>query len=252
MKKISAMHLFVALLLGAFSQISSAEETTLNLFTEQYPPYSMTTTGQPFAHSGDEIDGLCPSIVKQLFKNAGIPYHMRLRNWSYGQERVQRRKDNGLFCAVRNEVREKQYQWVGPLTEMRGALFALADSKIKLANIEDARKYRIGGYKGDYYADYLIAKGFDINVAPSDQENPKRLQLGTIDLWISDALAGPYLAADLADMNDVKNVLTYSVNPVYLAINLETDPAIVAKLQDALEKMRKSGELDTLQSAYGM
>ncbi len=251
MIKLSRLLAIATVALSVNVQTSTAD-TSLSLFTEQYPPYSMTTTGQPFAHSGDEIDGLCPSIMKALFKKAGVDYQMRLRNWSYGQQRVQRRKDHGLFCAVRTAEREPMYQWVGPVTEMRGALFARPGSTIELKSLEDARRYRIGGYKGDYYADHLIKRGFNVNVAPSDTENPKRLQLGTIDLWISDALAGPYLAADLTDMGAIKNVLVYSVNPVYLAINPETDPSIVNKLQATLDAMRSSGELQALEQAYGM
>jgi len=251
MIKITQLLAAAALALSASVQSVSAD-TSISLFTEQYPPYSMTTTGQPFAHRGEDIDGLCPSIMKELFKRAGVDYQMRLRNWSYGQQRVQRRKDHGLFCAVRTAEREPMYQWVGPVTEMKGALFAKPGSKIELKSLEDARRYRIGGYKGDYYADHLIKRGFNVNVAPSDTENPKRLQLGTIDLWISDALAGPYLAADLTDMGPIKNVLVYSVNPVYLAINPETDPKIVNKLQATLDAMRSSGELAAIEQSYGM
>jgi polar amino acid transport system substrate-binding protein len=37
---------------------------------------------------------------------------------------------------------------------------------------------------------------------------------------------------------------------MYLAMSKETDPAIVAKLQNALDAARAAGELDAIQARY--
>ncbi|WP_028291926.1 substrate-binding periplasmic protein [Oceanobacter kriegii] len=249
MKTLSAV-LLSTLISTGFSAAAAAE--SISLFTTQYPPYTMTTSGEPFAHKASDIDGLCTAIVKHLFAEADVDYTMRLRNWSYGMQRVQKRSSHGLFCTVRTAEREKLFQWVGPITEMKGALFAASGSSIEIDNLEDARQYRIGGFRGDFFSEYLIAKGFDIDTPPSDAQNPKRLKIGAIDLWISDAIVGPYMASDMADMPDIENKFVFTNNAVYLAISVDTPKEAVRKLQSTLDRLRKSGELVALEQSYGL
>lgn len=221
------------------------------LFTEQLPPYSMTVGGKPFAHSENDITGLCTDIVKNVFKDAEVSYKMKLRNWNYGITRVMRSKNNGIFCTARTEEREKQFKWVGPITNYNAVLFAKPGSSITLDTIEDARKYKIGGYKGDFMSEYFINKGFNISTVANDVMNPSRLKQGSIDLWVAEELVGPYIASDALDMDGLVPVLSFKTTPVYLALNLETPDALVNKLQKALTASRKSGKLDNFEQLYG-
>lgn len=239
------------ILLLSLSPLTSHAAEKIYLFTEQLPPYSMTMDGKPFAHAADNVTGLCVDIVKSLMDEAGSHYKMKLRNWSYGLSRVQRSKDNGIFCTARTEARENSFKWVGPLTEYRWTLFAKPGSNIKLSTLEDARKYKIGGYKDDFMSNYLIKNNFNVSVVNSDSMNPHRLQLGKIDLWIADELVGPYTAADAAEMSDLVPVLSFRSTPMYLAMNLETSDKTVSKLQTALDAVKKAGGLQQLEQNYG-
>lgn len=221
------------------------------LFTEQLPPYSMTIDGKPFAHSADNVTGLCVDIVKNVLDKTSIAYKMKLRNWSYGLSRVGRSANNGIFCTARTPEREDQFKWVGPLTEYSWTLFAKPGSTLKLKTLEDARKYKIGGYKDDFMSNFLVENKYNISVVNNDALNPHRLQMGKIDLWIADELVGPYTASDAADISDLVKVLSFRSTPMYLAINKETPDRIVAKLQKSLDRARAAGELDALERSYG-
>ena len=243
-------NIIAVLLLTTLSSIANSQDK-LYLFTEQLPPYNMTINDKPFAHSGDDITGLCTDIVKEMFKTAAVPYKMKLRNWGYGISRVTRSVNNGIFCAARTTEREKEFKWVGPITSSNAVLFAKPGSDISLDNVEDARKYKLGGYKGDFMSEYFIKNNFNISLVNNDVMNPSRLLQGSIDLWIADELSGPYVASDALNIDDLKKILILETTPMYLALNPETPDATVKKLQKALNSLRNNGKLDNLEQLYG-
>lgn len=240
----------IAFLIMLFSASTQASDK-LYLYTEQFPPYNMTDNGQPFAHKADEITGLCTDMVKAIIKRIPYDVKMKLRNWNYGLDRAKQKADHGIFCTARNEERESWFQWVGPLTEIRWTLFAKAGSDIRLTTLEDARKYRIGGYKGDVMTQYLIDQGFNVSVVDSDAMNPLRLHHGQIDLWIADYLSGPYVASDAADLSDMEAALIFRSTPLYLALNKDMDGKIVKSIMQAHDALKKENVFSDIERVYG-
>ncbi len=233
---------------------SNASPQTLYLLTEQFPPYNMSSDGKHFAHKATQIDGLCTEIIKNMMALTSIKYRIKLRNWSFGIDRVKRNKNHGLYCTVKNDERSDIFEWVGPLTSIRWTLFAHPESSITLKTVAQAKSknYVIGGYKGDVMTNYLIKQGYNVSVINNDQTNPRRLELGQIDLWVTDELAGPYKAADTTEMTDMKKVISFKTTPMYLALNKETDPEITAELQRVIGVMRQSGDIDRIENGYGL
>ncbi len=237
------------LLLLAVMPTALADEK-LYIFTENYPPYNTSTTGQGFAHNADDIAGICTDMVKEMMKRVDYEYIMKMRDWSRSYEWVQGRENHGLFCTARTDEREDQFQWVGPLAPIKWTLFAAPDSDIELDSLEDAKQYKIAGYKGDVMSDYLVSEGFDVIMSVSGEQNPRRLTLGHADLWVTDGLVGPLVAKDEHGITDLKPVLVFRETPMYLAVSTETDPDIVEDLQQGLDEARESGALDGIISRY--
>ncbi|MCH2041257.1 MAG: transporter substrate-binding domain-containing protein [Saccharospirillaceae bacterium] len=238
------------ILLLALNGVSQAKEK-LYFFTEQYPPYNMSDDGSAFAHKAEDISGLCTDIVKAVLKEVPYQSRIKLRNWRYGLDRTTRKPNTGLFCAVRSEDREALFDWVGPITDLRWTLFAKPGSDITLNTLEDARAYTIGGYKGDVMSNYLISKGFKVVLADSSQMVPRKLELNQVDLWVTDQLTGPYTAANVTEMESLKEVLTFRSTPMYIAMNKETPEKVINSLQQALDALRQQGELQSIEAAYG-
>lgn len=238
------------MLLLTLGLVSQAKEK-LYFFTEQYPPYNMTNDGSSFAHKGENISGLCTDIVKAVLKDVPYQSRIKLRNWSYGLDRTKRKENTGLFCAARSKEREALFNWVGPITDLRWTLFAKPGSDITLNKLEDARGYTIGGYKGDVMSNYLISQGFNVVLADTSQMVPRKLELGQVDLWVTDQLTGPYIAADVTDMDELKEVFIFRSTPMYIAMNKTTSDKVINHLQQALDSLRKKGALDSIEEAYG-
>lgn len=237
------------LLLLALMPTALADDK-LYIYTENYPPYNASTTGQGFAHNAEDISGICTDMVKEMMKRVDYEYVMKMRDWSLAYSRVQGRENHALFCTARTDEREDEFQWVGPLAPIKWTLFAAPDSAIELDSLEDAKQHKIAGYKGDVMSDYLVSEGFEVIMTVSGEQNPRRLTLGQADLWVTDGLLGPLVAEEKHGITGLKPVLVFRETPMYLAVSNKTDPGVVEDLQQGLDEARNSGALDGIISRY--
>ena len=238
-----------ALALAASAMPALAAER-LYIFTENYPPYNASETGKGYAHSEEDITGICTDMVKAMLDRVDYDYVMKMRAWSYAYNWVQGRENHGLFCTARTDEREDQFQWVGPLASIKWTLFAAPDSDLTLNSLEDAKDLSIAGYKGDVMSEYLVDRGYNVVMGVSGDVNTRRLTLGQADLWVTDGLVGPLVAEEEHGITGLKPVLVFRETPMYLAFSNSTDPAIVADLQRALDEARAAGEIDRIVASY--
>lgn len=240
--------MFIMGLVVASSEALAAER--LYLFTQNYPPLHASKSGQDFAHSEDEIEGVCSDMVKAIMARTEYDYVMKMRAWSYAFNRVQGRENHGVFCTARTNEREDLFQWVGPLMTLRWTLFSAPNSDITLSGLEDARGLRIAGYKGDVMSQYLVDQGFNLTMGASGDVNARRLVLGQVDLWVTDAVMGPLVAKAEYGIEGLKPVLEFKETPLYLSVSNETSPEIVAALRNAMDAARSAGELESIVEQY--
>ncbi|MNG31918.1 Bacterial extracellular solute-binding protein, family 3 [compost metagenome] len=82
-----------------------------------------------------------------------------------------------------------------------------------------------------------------------DQDNAKKLVSGQIDLWATGDPAGRYLARQ-DGVTGLKTVLRFNSAELYLALNRQVPDDVVAKLQAALDQLRKEGVVDDIMAKY--
>ena len=145
--------------------------------------------------------------------------------------------------------REALFKWVGPIGPDDWVLLAKADSKIQLDDLEHARRYRIGAYKGDAIAETLEKQGLNPVVVLRDQDNAQKLMDGQIDLWATGDPAGRYLARQVG-VTGLKTVLRFNSAQLYLALNRDVPDETVAKLQAALDQLRSEGRVEQIMANY--
>ncbi|SED43658.1 MULTISPECIES: substrate-binding periplasmic protein [Pseudomonas] len=224
-------------------------DANLVLLTENFPPYNMAKNGKNFAQD-ENIDGIAVDIVREMFKRADITYSLTLRfPWERIYKLALEKPGYGVFVMARLPDREKLFKWVGPIGPDDWIMLAKADSKISLETLEDARKYKIGAYKGDAIAETLAKQGLNPIVVLRDQDNAKKLTSGQIDLWATGDPAGRYLARQ-DGVTGLKTVLRFNSAELYLALNKDVPDETVAKLQAALDQLRKEGVVDEIMGRY--
>ncbi|MFJ7796920.1 substrate-binding periplasmic protein [Pseudomonas sp. NPDC096950] len=232
---------------GARAEESPA--TDLVLLTENFPPYNMAKNGKNFAQD-ENINGIAVDIVREMFKRTDITYSLTLRfPWERIYKLALEKPGYGVFVMARLPDREKLFKWVGPIGPDDWIMLAKADSKITLETLDQARKYKIGAYKGDAIAETLAKEGLKPIVVLRDQDNAKKLVSGQIDLWATGDPAGRYLARQ-DGVTGLKTVLRFNSAELYLALNKDVPDEIVSKLQAALDQMRKEGVVDDIMAKY--
>lgn len=226
-----------------------AADTSLVLLTENFPPYNMAKNGKNFAQD-ENIHGIAVDIVREIFKRADITYTLTLRfPWERIYKLALEKPGYGVFVMARLPERERLFKWVGPIGPDDWIMLAKADSKIALDSLEQARRYRIGAYKGDAIAETLAKQGLNPIVVLRDQDNARKLLNGQIDLWATGDPAGRYLARQ-EGVSDLKTVLRFNSAELYLALNKDVPDDVVARLQAALDELRKEGAVDVIMARY--
>ncbi|MBQ0746483.1 MAG: transporter substrate-binding domain-containing protein [Marinobacter sp.] len=231
------------------SQVFASER--LYMYTENFPPYNMSSNGRAFEHSADKIDGICTERAKAVLDQSGYDYRIKLRNWNYGYNRALSKANHGIFCTTYTEERAPLFKWVGPLAQNLWTIFAPPGSTFTMERLEDAKGKTIGGYRNDVRSEYLLKRGYKMSVIDSDDLNPKRLALGQIDLWIAERLGGPYLASQ-QDIEGLVPVYSFNDVDLYLAMSPDTPDEVIEDLNKALEATRKNGTYDAIGTKYGL
>jgi polar amino acid transport system substrate-binding protein len=248
-KRILLVLASASLLFISSARAADSSTTELVLLTENFPPYNMAKNGKNFAQD-ENINGIAVDIVREMFKRANVTYSLTLRfPWERVYKLALENPGYGAFVMARLPDRERLFKWVGPIGPDDWIMLAKADSKISLESLEDARKYRIGAYKGDAIAETLAKQGLKPIVVLRDQDNAKKLVSGQIDLWATGDPAGRYLARQ-DGVNGLKTVLRFNSAELYLALNKNVPDETVAKLQAALDQLRKDGMVDEIMGRY--
>lgn len=249
MSKVLAVCSLFLILLGPATGLQAAEK--LYLYTENFPPYNMSSSARAFEHSRDNIDGLCAEMVKAIMATTALEYRMKLRTWDYGYNKVLDKPNHGLFCTTLTDDRKPLFKWVGPLTRNLWTIFARDDSTLTINRLDDIKGLTIGGYRNDVKSVYLQKHGYKVSLLDSDDLNPKRLALGQIDLWIADNLGGPYFASQ-QNVEDIKPIYAFNKTELYLAMNPETPDAVIDELQQGLQTIRDNGMYEAIEDKYGL
>ena len=236
-------------LIAIFSQTAHARDYKLVLLTENYPPFNMSIEDKNFSRESG-IDGISTDIVREVMKRSGVDYTMTLRfPWKRIYDLTLKKPNYGIFSASRTEAREELFQWVGPLVNNDYVAFTKIGSKVRVKKLDDLKKYRVGGYKGSAIATYLKSKGIPVIEAHKDNANPKKLDSGKIDVWVTGDITGRYIA-DLEGYADIRTAYKVRSVEMYLALNLDVPADVVKRLQAALDNMRQEGIVDELTSRY--
>lgn len=220
----------------------AASAASLTLVTEDYPPFSMQKAGS------SDVVGIATDLLRGAMKKAEIDYTVSLFPWKRAYESALKDADTCVYSTTRTEEREPLFKWIGPLIHNDWVLFGRTDSP-KLASLDDAKAYRVGGYQGSANTLYLESQGFKVDEAVADRLNPKKLMANRIDFWTSGAILGPYLASREGAAGIIP-ILKFKDVEMDLACNKSVPDDVIVRLNAAIKQMMNDRSMETINKAY--
>lgn len=147
------------LLLMSVTYNAFAEPITLQVVTEEWPPFNYT-------NEQSQIVGRSTDVIKAVLAEAKIDYTLNSYPWARAVHITQTQPNVMIYSIYRNAERESQYQWVCPLIPAVKIFVYRLRSRpdIEIKNISEALKYRTGSNKNDSSHKYLADHGFEAGV----------------------------------------------------------------------------------------
>lgn len=147
-----------------------------------------------------------------------------------------------LVGLTRTPEREAQFQWAGPLASGALAVYARADDARPLQQPADLRGRAVVVQRESAPAAWLRQQSIAAQEVSQPVTALRMLQAGRVDYWLANELsAAPALATEGGPA--IKLHWVVARIDVYIACHPGTSAALTARLQQAIQKLRRHGEL---------
>jgi polar amino acid transport system substrate-binding protein len=147
-----------------------------------------------------------------------------------------------LVGLTRTPEREAHFQWIGPLASGALTVYARGDETRPLRDGSDLRGHSVVVQRESAAANWLRQQG----IAPQEANHAlsalRMLQAGRVDFWLANNLmADPVIQAEGGA--PVRPHLVVARIDVYIACHPGTAPDAMARLQQAIQRLRRQGDL---------
>jgi len=220
--------------------------STLQIYTEQYPPLT-------FRNGFGEITGFGTDLVLEIMNRNGAYHPITLSSWSNGYAMIQNNPNFCLFTMDRTPSRDTLFQWVGPLGSNKTYFYTRAGSGITLTSLDDARHLPSVGTVSSWFSDqYLRQQGFSNLVSdPDPSVMVLKLMLGQISAFVCSSVTFPDIVKSAGyKFNQVTASFELMSSEYYIAFSKGTSAALVSQWQNALNQIKQDGSYDAIHTKW--
>jgi polar amino acid transport system substrate-binding protein len=242
----------ILLVLAIATGGARAQEEPLQVVTEDYPPF------QYVEHA--TLVGPNKEVVEAVFERAGLPCRITVLPWERAIEMARSKPGVIIFTMARTPDREEQFKWIGNISAVdvdTNYLFYIR-SDLKIASMEDAKKYVVGAALNEIARNYYLKRGFiegkNVVFFREFASGYKMLMAGRIDfITINDVMAKYFerkFPGGKPLIQGIKLDSNVSVKGGFLAASRSTPDAVVEKLRAAYESVRDDGTYAAITKKY--
>lgn len=244
MKKLCLPVVLILITISAFAQ-------ELKIVTENYPPYNYEENGK--------VKGVSTEIVRSVLKEMGLNIKITVYPWARTYRLALEEPNTLIYSIARTPEREHKFKWVGVIAPADQVLLSLKErTDIKLNNLDDTRKYKIGTVRDDVIEHHLLSNGFkvgkNIDRCNNYNSNIKKLLRKRIDLCAIGKLVGYNILRKIGHEpgDTVKQVYRFDVlsKGVNMAFQKDTPDEVVNKFRRGLKKIKENKTYDKILSKY--
>ncbi len=224
-----------------------AEAQELKIVTEDFSPYNYEEKG--------EITGLSTKVIRAVLKELGTDCKINLYPWAKAYNMALEQENVLIYSILRISEREKLFKWVGEIPVSEMYFFKLKQrADIKIASLDDAKKYSIGVTRETAPHQYLSGKGFELKEIDSrDELSIRKLVNGRIDLMPYYNIPFLYKVKGLGyapEQFEKVFFLKDASEKLYMAFGAKTADSTVEKFAKALEKIKADGTYEKIIKEY--
>ncbi len=223
---------------------------TLQVVTEEYPPYNYTENGK--------VTGFCTEVVMEILKRAKLDYSIQSHPWAKSYQKARTEPNVLIYSMGRNIEREPLFKWVDVIARTEVFFYKLKSRPdIKIKTFDDVKKYKIGAVKDDFRALWLVKQGIkdQLILVTDDRQNMRNLFEHKIDIFP----IGEYVAYHIAHQegrafNSLEKTMYIKEmsTDLYMAFSKQTPDVMVEKCKKALFEIKKDGIYEKIKSKYAI
>ena len=232
------------LALGITPSILAAD---LTAYAEPWLPYNYT--------EGNEIKGISTEVLRAACKLAKLSCDIHIVPWARAYKTVTNTPNTIVYTTARNPSREKEFTWVGPILPRTTWAYGKTNVSREIHNITDLASAKIGVVRGEASLADLLAVGVpttsfvELN---SNSDVLRMLMLDKINVVVDTEIGMAWSLQD-AGISSAAVTKLMKINEggaYYFALNLNSDPKIVGKLQAGIDRLRREGKIDFIVRQY--
>jgi polar amino acid transport system substrate-binding protein len=259
--------LTVSAVLLAWSPVQAGD--AIHVVDSDYPPFTYRKDNAP---AGFSIE-----VLQEMAKRADVALTIDYYPFRRAVAMSTTEKNALITSMSRNEERNKQYQWIGPVYTATINLYRLKErTDLQIASLDQIGTRTIGTGAGFKIIDDLVKAGIDRkqieDVSPENLNITKLFKRRVDYVALNDWVFAYLVAQEGKSFSEVEKVMALDGkeaaiygkqtatggvgdgakddSAAYYAVQKDTDPAVVARLQAALDAMRTDGAYDKIMQQY--
>ena len=228
-------------------QASPILAADLTAYAEPWLPYNYV--------EGNEIKGISTEILRAACKLAKLHCEIQIVPWARAYKTVTNTPNTIVYTTARNPSREKKFTWVGPILPRPTWAYGKAGGATEIRSIKDLANTKIGVVRGEASLADLLAVGVPTSSFVELNSNNDVLRMMLLDKInvVVDTEIGMTWSLHAAGLSPITVTKLMKINEggaYYFALNLQSDPLIVMKLQAGIDKLRREGKIDAIVYRY--
>nr|WP_280639797.1 ABC transporter substrate-binding protein [Pseudomonas sp. RGM2987] len=216
--------------------------------TEEWAPYNYLENNQ--------LTGMTTEIVRAIMALTGDDFQMEVLPSMRSSRVLKTRPKTILYSMFRTPEREPLYKWVGPIVEESIYPYQLTSAQQPVNSLEQLLNApQITTRNAGLIPDVLQSRGFN-NLDKSATGSPqlyRMLLAGRTEIIVGDTPAGVAYYSRLLKIapGTLRRIpVELYRSSLYIAFSRDSDDEVIAAWANALEQLRRSGELGRIQQRY--
>lgn len=202
------------------------------------------------------VKGYAVELLQQMWERMGIkPKKIQFLPWDKAYQMATNQPGTVLLTTTRLDEREKLFKWVGPINTPRFSLFADKARGVRLASLDDAKKYRVGTVINDAAEMLLLKRGFSKSQLERSHDIKTALNMllaGKCELFAySEMSMRKSLKLYGFDAKQYVNIMPISGSSVFYAFHKDTPDTVIKEFQEALNALKMDGTFKRIKEKYG-